>query len=42
MLKEPGANIRQKSKSSAEGCKDTILKVRVPGKTVVFGKNMAD
>lgn len=33
MLKEPGANIRQKSKLSAEGCKNTFLKIRVPGKT---------
>lgn len=42
MLKNLGANIRQKSKSSAEGSEGIILKIRVPGKTVVFGKNRAN
>lgn len=42
MLKKLGANIRQKSKSSAEGSEGIILKIRVPGKTVVFGKNRAN
>lgn len=42
MLKKLGANIRQKSKSSAEGSEGIILKIRVPGKTAVFGKNRAN
>lgn len=39
MVKEPGADIRQKSRSLAEAGGDIIFKNRVPGKDVVFEKS---
>lgn len=42
MLKKPGADIRQKSKLIAKGNGDKIFRIKVPGKAVVFGKNMAE